>query len=246
MDCSLEGRVAVVTGAAGGLGRAICDALAHEGAEVVPVDLHGDGVVQADVGSDAGTLSMVKTALERHGRIDVLVLNAGVQHVAPIGEFPEAEWDRLLHVMLKGPFLAVKHAWPALTARTGSRVVFVASSSSFVSEPFKAAYNSAKAGVLGLMRTVAVEGGPHDLTSNAVAPGLMLTELIERQLPEQMRIRGLSREEIIGDWVSVNAIKRPVETAEVANVVAFLASAAASGITGTTVPVELGELINGG
>jgi 3-hydroxybutyrate dehydrogenase len=246
MDCSLDGRVAVVTGAAGGLGARISEALRREGALVVPVDQRGDDVVHADVGSDEGTRSMVATALELHGRLDILVLNAGTQFVSPVCEFPEEQWDRLIDVMLKGPFLAVKHAWPALTERSGSRVVFVASSSSFVTEPYKAAYNSAKAGILGLMRTVAVEGGPFELTSNAVAPGLMMTELIERQLPEQMRVRGCSREEIIEGWVSVNAIKRPVETSEVADVVAFLASPAASGITGATVPVELGELINGG
>lgn len=250
MEHRLDGRVAVVTGAAGGLGREICRVLGSSGAAVVPVDIVGDvageSILQADVGTDSGTRAMVRAALDRHGRLDILVLNAGAQHVAPVDAFPEDEWDRLLAVMLKGPFLAVKHAWAALTARPGGRVVFTASSSSFLAEPFKAAYISAKHGVLGLMKTVALEGGPFDLTANAVAPGLMMTELIERQLPEQMELRGASREEVIDTWVSCNAIKRPVETQEVANVVAFLASPAASGITGATIPVELGELINGG
>ena len=245
MDCSLTDRVAIVTGAAGGLGSEICAVLGEQGALVVPVDVHGAGMVIADVGTDEGTHAMVAEALGRHGRLDILVLNAGTQHVSPIDVFPEEEWDRVLNVMLKGPFLAVKHAWPALTARPGGRIVFTASSSSFVAEPYKPAYISAKHGVLGLMRATAVEGGAFGLTANAVAPGLMLTDLIERQLPEQMRVRGVSRQEIIDLWVSGNAIKRPVETREVANVIAFLASPAASGVTGATVPVELGELING-
>jgi 3-hydroxybutyrate dehydrogenase len=245
MDCSLEGRVAIVTGAAGGLGAEICAVFREQGAVVVPVDVRGDGMVIADVGGDAGNRAMVEVALERHGRLDVLVLNAGAQHVSPIDAFAEEEWDRLLNVMLKGPFLAVKHAWPPLTSKPGGRVVFTASSSAFVAEPFKAAYISAKHGVLGLMKAVAIEGGRFELTSNAVAPGLMMTDLIERQLPEQMRVRNMSREEIIDMWVSGNAIKRPVETREVANTIAFLASPAASGITGATVPVELGELANG-
>lgn len=245
-DTSLEGRVALVTGAAGGLGADICAVLRERGAAVVPVDLAGEGVVSADAGSDAGARAMVAAALERHGRLDILALNAGVQHVSPIDEYAEAEWDRLCNVMLKGPFLVVKHAWKELTSRPGSRIVFTASSSSFTAEPYKVAYIAAKHGVLGLMRAVAVEGGPFELTANAVAPGLMMTPLIERQLPEQMKTRGVSREEIIDGWVAFNAIKRPVETREVASAVAFLASPAASGITGVTLPVELGELINAG
>ena len=246
MDTRLDGRVAVVTGAAGGLGAEICAVLREQGAEVLPVDLGGDGMFHADVGSDEGNRGMVEAALERYGRLDILVLNAGVQHVSPIDAYPEKEWDRLLNVMLKGPFLAVKHAWASLTARPGGRIVFTASSSSFAAEPFKVAYIAAKHGILGLMRAVAVEGGPYDLTANAVAPGLMMTQLIERQLPQQMQARGVSREEIIEGWVGANAIKRPVETREVANTIAFLASPASSGITGAAVPVELGELINAG
>jgi 3-hydroxybutyrate dehydrogenase len=245
-DTRLDGRVAIVTGAAGGLGGDICAMLRGQGAEVVPVDLAGEGVVAADAGSDQGARAMVEAALERHGRIDILVLNAGTQHVSSIDAYDEAEWDRLNNVMLKGPFLVVKHAWNELISRPGGRVVFTASSSSFTAEPFKVAYIAAKHGVLGLMRAVAVEGGPYDLTANAVAPGLMMTPLIERQLPEQIKARGVSREEIIDGWVAFNAIKRPVETHEVACAVAFLASPAASGITGATLPVELGELINAG
>jgi 3-hydroxybutyrate dehydrogenase len=236
-------RVAIVTGAAGGLGAAICSALENQNMVVVPVDLQGNGALHLDVATDDGNRAMVEAALATHGRLDVLVLNAAVQHVSPIPDFSVAQWDRLMDTMLKGPFLAIKHAWSALTARPGGRIVVTASTSSYVAEPYKAAYVAAKHGVLGLVKVAAVEGGPHGLTANAVAPALMLTGLIERQLPDQMRIRGCTRDEVIQGWVVRQPIKRPVETSEVASVVAFLASLESSGITGSCIPVDLGRLI---
>ncbi len=238
-------RVALVTGAAGGLGRAACAALAADGIDVVGVDIHGDDVITADMGTEDGARRAVEVVLERHGRLDVLVLNAAVQHVAPIPTFPVDEWDRLLDVLLKGPFLTMRAAWPSLTARPGGRIIATASTSAYVAEPFKAAYVAAKTGLLGLVRVAALEGGPHDLTANAVAPGLMMTGLIEGQMEEQMRLRGQSRDEIVANWCSGQAVKRPVETQEVAAVIAFLAGARSSGITGAVIPVDLGELACG-
>jgi 3-hydroxybutyrate dehydrogenase len=239
---SSERRVALVTGAAGGLGRAVCAALASDGLEVVGVDLRDEEVLHADVGTEAGNRRAVEAALERYGRLDVLVLNAAVQDVAPIYEFPIEQWDRHMDVMLKGPFLAIRAAWSALISRPGGRIVATASTSSFLAEPFKVAYIAAKHGLLGLVKVAAIEGAPHGLTANAVAPGLMVTGLIEDQIAERMRITGQSREEIIACWCAGQVVKRPVETAEVAAVVAFLAGEASSGITGACVPVELGRL----
>lgn len=243
MDENAAGRrVAIVTGAGGGLGAEICRVLKEADLAVLPVDIAGENVLAADVGTADGNRRMVEKALEQYGRLDVLVLNAAVQYVAPLPDFPVEEWDRLMDVVLKGPFLAMKYAWSALTAQPGGRIIVTASTSSFVAEPYKPAYISAKHGILGLVRAAAVEAGPHGLTVNAVAPGLMITGLIEGQLPNQMRVRGCSREEVIAAWTAAQAIKRPVEVREVANMIGFLASPASSGITGACIPVDLGQL----
>jgi 3-hydroxybutyrate dehydrogenase len=238
----LRDRVAIITGGAGGLGATLCGTFEREGARVVGVDLHGEGLFHADVGTPEGNRAMVDEALRRYGRIDALVLNAGVQHMAPIREFPEEAWDRLMNIMVKGPYLAMKNAWDSLTARPGGRIVVTASVSSFTAEPYKAAYVSAKHAVVGLVRVAALEGGPFGLTANAVAPGGMLTPLIERQLDDHVRLHGITREEVIEGFVARHGVKRFVETQEVANVIAFLASPESSGITGVCVPVDLGMM----
>jgi 3-hydroxybutyrate dehydrogenase len=237
----LEGRVAVITGADGGLGRAICGVFRREGAEVVPVDVRGDGCELLDVGSNG---RMVEIALERHGRLDALILNAGVQFMAPIAEFPEEQWDRLLDVMAKGPFLAIKHAWPALTERSGGRIVVTASGSSYIAEKYKAAYVAAKHAVVGLVKVTALEGAPLGLTANAVAPGWMMTGLIEGQMDDQIRLHRRPHEEIVASWLARSPAERAVEPLEVAETIAFLASARSSGINGAIVPVDLGLLVS--
>ena len=240
----LEGRVAVVTGAAGGLGRAICDVFRREGAHVVAVDLAGDGCEHLDVGTGAGTSRMVELALERHGRLDALILNAGVQFMAPLPEFPEEQWDRLMAVMAKGPFLAIRHAWPALTERPGGRIVVTASGSSFIGEKYKAAYVAAKHAVAGLVKVAALEGAAQGLTANAVAPGWMMTGIVERQMEDQVRLNRRPREEIVASWLARSPVDRAVDPNEVAETIAFLASSRASGINGAVVPVDLGLLVN--
>ena len=243
MSGLLAKRVAVVTGAAGGLGTAICSVFEREGASVVPVDIQGDGVLPFDVGSEAGNVAMIDAAIERFGRLDTLVLNAGVQFMAPIQEFPIEQWDRLMDVMTKGPFVAIKYAWPRLTEQPGGRIVVTASGSSFIAEKFKAAYVAAKHAVAGLVKVAALEGAPLGLTANAVAPGWMMTPLLEGQMADQMRLNEMSRERIVASWMAQSPVDRAVEPAEVAETIAFLASDRASGINGTVVPVDLGLLV---
>jgi 3-hydroxybutyrate dehydrogenase len=237
----LEGRIAVVTGAAGGLGSSICDVFEREGATVVPVDLHGDGCFRADVGTRDGNRSMIDEALRRHGRLDTLVLNAGLQYMAPIEEFPEAEWDRLFDVMVKGPYFAIQAAWPHLVERPGGRIVATASSLAATAEEFKAAYVAAKHAVVGLIKVAALEGGAHGLCANAVAPGLMWTGLMEGQLEDHMRLRDLTRAQVVERVMLLTPV-RAIETQEVAELIAFLASDKASGISGACIPVDLGLL----
>jgi 3-hydroxybutyrate dehydrogenase len=238
-----ERRTAIVTGAAGALGTAICHALQRDGLDVVGVDIVGDvPIVRADVALAADNERVVAGVLEQSGRIDVLVLNAGVQHVAPISAFPEEQWDRLHDVMVKGPFLAMRAAWHALTARPGGRVIVTASTSSFVAEAGKSAYVAAKHGLIGLVKVAALEGAPFGLTVNAVAPGWMHTPMAEGQIVERMSSAGVTREQAIAGLLSGQPVKRFIDPAEVARVVSFLAGGAIDSITAATIPVDLGVL----
>jgi 3-hydroxybutyrate dehydrogenase len=234
--------VAIVTGAVGGLGAAICEELAARDAIVVSVDRAAGADLELDLATEDGNRAMVDATLEAHGRLDALVLNAGVQHVEPIATFPTAKWDLLMDVMCKGPFTAIQQAWPALTARPGGRVIVTASTSSFVAELYKSAYVAAKHAVVGLVKVAALEGAAHGLTVNAVAPGLMLTQLIENQLADQSRLRGLPREQVLERMLREGPAGRAVETAEVARLVAFLAGRESSGISGAVIPVDLASL----
>ncbi|MDX6533220.1 MAG: 3-hydroxybutyrate dehydrogenase [Gaiellales bacterium] len=232
----------MVTGAAGGLGEAVCEVFEREGAAVVPVDIKGSHCFHADVGTQAGNRAMVGEALARHGRLDTLVLNAGLQFMAPIDEFPEVEWTRLFDVMVNGPSHAIKAAWPQLTAQPGGRIVVIGSSLSHVAEPFKAAYVAAKHAIVGLMKVAALEGGPHGLTANAVLPGLMWTQLMERQLEDHMRLRNETRETVL-ERINLLQPGRAIEPSEVAEMICFLSSDRASGVSGASVPVDLGSLV---
>jgi 3-hydroxybutyrate dehydrogenase len=238
----LEGRVAIVTGAAGGVGSEISAVFQREGAEVVGVDLAGDDCFLADLSRPDGNRAMVDEAIRRHGRLDTLVLNAGLQHLSPIGEFPDEKWDHLLSVMVSGPFHAIKAAWPHLTAKPGGRIIVTGSSLSVVGEEYKAAYVTAKHAVVGLMKVAALEGGPLGLTANALAPGLVWTGLMEGQLADQMRLRNLTREQLL-ERIDMYQPVRAATPNDVAELMSFLASDRASGISGTLVPVDLGVLI---
>jgi 3-hydroxybutyrate dehydrogenase len=238
----LAGKVALVTGAAGALGAAVCETFAENGAAVVGVDLRGNGCVHADVATPQGVHAALEAALRAYGKLDILVLNAGVQHVAPIADFPPAQWDHLLGVMLTGPFLAIREAWPHLTRERGGRILVTASTSSFVGERHKAAYVAAKHGVLGLVKVAALEGARHGLTVNAVAPSWMRTPLVEAQIVARSRRTGVEEERVIRDMLAGHAESRFVELGEVAATLAFLAGPGASAITGACLPVDLGAL----
>jgi 3-hydroxybutyrate dehydrogenase len=238
----LSGRVAVLTGAASGLGGATVQALRRAGATVVPVDVHGDDCLIADVSTAEGNRRMVEAALERHGRLDILVLNAGAQAMNPIVSYSEADWDRLMNLMVKGPFLAMKFAWPHLTREPGGRIIVTASTVALEGAPYKAAYVAAKHAVLGLVKVAALEGAAAGLTANAVAPGWMRTPLADRQIRDHMRLRGMSEDEVIASMVAEQPAKRFVETAEVAALIAFLAGDGGSAINGACIPVDTGTL----
>jgi 3-hydroxybutyrate dehydrogenase len=238
----LAGRVAVVTGAAGALGRVIWQSLENAGASVVPADLHGDGCLIADAGTTDGNQAIVDAALERHGRLDILILNAGTQAMNPIANYAEEDWDRLMNLMVKGPFLAMKFAWPHLTRQPGGRIIVTSSTLGLEAAPYKAAYVSAKHAVIGLMKVAALEGAMSGLTANAVLPGWMYTPIVEKQIQDHISLKGISREEVIASMVDEHPAKRFVEATEVASLVTFLASADSSGINGACIPVDTGGL----
>jgi 3-hydroxybutyrate dehydrogenase len=238
----LSGRVAIVTGAAGGLGSATVRALRQAGAAVVPVDVQGDDGLIADVATAAGNRRMVDLAVERHGQLDILVLNAGAQAMNPIAGYAEADWDRLMNLMVKGPFLAMKFAWPQLTRQPGGRVIVTSSTAGLVGAPYKAAYVAAKHAVLGLVKVAALEGAGAGLTANAVAPGWMRTPLADNQIRDHMRLRGISGDEVIAGMMAEQPAGRFVDTTEVAGLITFLAGPGGSAINGACIPVDTGTL----
>jgi 3-hydroxybutyrate dehydrogenase len=218
-------RVALVTGARGGIGAAIVTRLEQDGWTV-----HGVDVEDADLTTREGNRAVVEEALHAYGRLDAIVPNAGFQHVAPVRDFPEDEWDRLLALLLTSPFLLARYAWDALAASGDGRICVIASAHALAASPFKAAYVSAKHGVIGLVRTLALEGAEVGISATAVCPAFVRTPLAEQQVEE----RGLDA------VIERHAVKRMLEPAEVADVVAFLLGPAGRGITGVPVPIDLG------
>ncbi len=196
---------------------------------------------EADLTSAEANADAVDAALARFGRLDVVVANAGVQHVAPIEEFPLERWQTIVALLLTSPFLLAQRAWPALRESPAGRFIVIASVHSLVASPFKAAYVSAKHGVLGLVKTLALEGAPDGITATAVCPGYVRTPLVEKQLADQARAHGLPEERVLEEVIlAPHAIKEMLEPAEVAEVVAFLAGPTGRAFTGAPVTLDFG------
>jgi 3-hydroxybutyrate dehydrogenase len=239
-------KAALVTGAASGIGRAVAWRLSDDGMDVLAVDLNpdpdGPGVAyQADLTAIEANAAAVQAALERFGRLDVVVANAGVQHVAPVEEFPVERWETIVALLLTSPFLLAKHAWPALRESGAGRFIAIASAHGLAASPYKAAYVSAKHGVVGLVKTLALEGAEHGISATAVCPGYVRTPLVEKQIPDQARAHRLSEEDALEQVIlAPHAIKELIEPAEVAEVVAFLAGPAGRAFTGSPVTMDMG------
>ncbi len=241
-----SGRAALVTGAASGIGRAVAARLAADGLDVLAVDLQpdeeGPGVpFQADPTTVEDNHAAVRAALERFGRLDVLVPNAGVQHVAAIDEFPIERWQTIVSLLLTSPFLLAREAWRALRDSGAGRFIAIASVHGLVASPYKAAYVSAKHGVLGLVKTLALEGAGEGITATAVCPGYVRTPLVEKQIADQARVHGLPEEQVLEQVIlAPHAVKKLIEPSEVADVVAFLAGPAGRAFTGVPVTMDQG------
>jgi len=254
---TLEGKAAIVTGAASGLGLAIVRALAAEGASVCVADLNeqaGRAVVEAltrqgrravfsrvDVADATSAREMVAAAVAAFGRLDVLVNNAGLQHVAPIVEFPEERWNYLLAVLLTGTFLCTKYALPHMIRGRWGRVINMASAHGLIASPFKSAYVAAKHGVVGFTKAAAWEVAEHGITVNAICPGYVRTPLVERQIASLAATHRIPESEVVSRiMLEGQAIKRLLEPEEVAALALYLCSDAAAVLTGAALPIDGG------
>ena len=255
----LEGRTAIVTGSTSGIGLGIATALAQAGAAVM---LNGFGNPQeieaqraamaddndvdvaydsADMSSRDAILMMVERAVARFGQVDIVVNNAGIQHVAPIGEFPPAKWDAILSINLSSAFHLIQATFEPMKKRGYGRIVNIASAHGLIASPFKSAYVAAKHGMVGLTKVVALEGAEFGVTANAICPGYVWTPLVEQQINDQAKSHGIARDAVIRDVFLKNQPTRRFATVEEMGALAtFLCSDAAASITGTALPVDGG------
>jgi len=255
----LKGKTALVTGSTSGIGLGIATRFAAEGANLV---LNGFGDAAeiealrarlaaqhkvtvlydgADMQKPETIAAMLRKAIERFGAVDVLVNNAGIQHVAPVDEFPVDKWDAIIAINLSSAFHATRAALPAMKKKHWGRVVNIASAHALVASPFKSAYVAAKHGIAGFTKTLALEVAQQGITANAICPGYVRTPLVEKQIPDQAKARGISEEEVVRDvLLAAQPTKQFVKVEEVADLAAFLCSDSAASITGAILSIDGG------
>ena len=239
----LSGRRALVTGAASGIGRACAARLVAAGAKVVAADRDADALAALDLDVEPVVVDLADLdAVDRLDlAVDIVVNNAGLQHVAPIEEFPPERFSYLLRVMLEAPFRLVRGALPHMYARNWGRVVMISSVHGLVASPYKSAYVAAKHGVEGLSKVIAMEGAAHGVTSNCVNPAYVRTPLVTNQITAQARNLGIPEARVIDEvMLEPAAVRRLIEPEEVAELVAYLCSDAAAAITGASMKIDGG------
>ena len=255
----LKGLTALVTGSTSGIGLGIAKALASRGTNIV---LNGFGDAEtidairseiatqndvavihdgADLSREQAIEAMMKRTLAEFGGVDILVNNAGIQHVAPIDEFPVDKWNAILALNLTASFHTIRLALPAMKRKRWGRIINIASAHALVASPYKSAYVAAKHGIAGLTKTVALEVATYGITMNAICPGYVWTPLVERQIPDTAKARGLTEQQVINDvLLHAQPTKQFVQVSEVAALTAFLASREAASITGAIIPIDGG------
>jgi 3-hydroxybutyrate dehydrogenase len=258
----LNGKTAIVTGSTSGIGLGIAKALAKEGANLVlngfgdPAQIEAarkevaeqrQGISvdysPADMSKRPEIEDMVRGAVKAHGSVDILVNNAGIQHVAPIDEFPPEKWDAILSINLTAAFHATRVALPSMKAKKWGRIVNIASAHGLIASAYKSAYVAAKHGIVGLTKTTALEVAEIGITCNAICPGYVWTPLVEKQIPDQMKAHGLSRDAVIKTiFLADQPTKKFVTIEEVAALAMFLCSDGAASITGAPMLIDGGWL----
>ncbi len=255
----LKGKTAVITGSTSGIGLGIARAMAGAGANVMlngfgqtaDIEKERAGIANdfkvkclysaADMTKPAEIAAMIKTAESELGSVDVLVNNAGIQHVAPIEEFPIDKWDAILAINLMSAFHTIRAAVPAMKVRKWGRIINTASAHSIVASPFKSAYITAKHGLVGLTKTVALELATFGITANCISPGYVWTPLVEKQIPDQMKTRNMTEEQVKRDvLLAAQPTKQFVTVDQVASLALYLASDAAANITGANISIDGG------
>jgi len=255
----LKGKSALVTGSTSGIGLAIARAIAEQGAnltingfgDAAAIEKERSGIEKdfgvkavysaADMSKPADIAAMIKTAETTFGGLDILVNNAGIQFVAPIEEFPIEKWDQIISINLSAAFHAMRAAVPGMKARKWGRIISTASAHSLVASPFKSAYVTAKHGLAGLSKTVALETATFGITVNCISPGYVWTPLVEKQIPDTAKARGMTEEQVKRDVIlAAQPTKEFVTVEEVASLAVYLCSDAAKAITGANLSIDGG------